>query len=198
MIRLGVTPLAIVDVETTSLHPSDGRIVEVAVIQLDPAGDIENTWSTRVNPRRDPGPTFAHGLTAEMLEDAPVFEDIAAQLARLLDGRILAAHNVNFDANFLRHEYQRANLIWLFPPQLCTIRAAWNLGRRRQGGSRKLVDLCANENITTDDAHTALGDATATARLVQTYLGYAAQNGFTYADLGVDPLFLPQLDEVAL
>jgi DNA polymerase III epsilon subunit family exonuclease len=192
MIRLGETPLLVIDVECTGLSPSQDRIVEVAAIQLDPAGNIENTWSTRVNPRRDPGPTWAHGLTAEMLEDAPVFEDIAAELAQLLQGRILAAHNVNFDGNFLRHEYQRTNLTWLFPPQLCTIRAAWSLGRRQQGGSRKLADLCANEGIiATGDAHTALGDATATACLVQAYLGFAVQNGFTFADLGVQPLTLP-------
>lgn len=188
MIRLGQTPLAVCDVESSGLSPSEDRIVEVAVIQLDPNGEIESTWSSRVNPRRDPGPTFAHGLTAEMLKDAPVFADIAADLTQRLEGRILAAHNVNFDASFLRHEYQRTNLAWMFPPLLCTIRAAWNLGRRQPGGSRKLADLCAAEGIPTDDAHTALGDATATTRLVQTYLGYARQFGFTFADLGVQPL----------
>jgi DNA polymerase III epsilon subunit-like protein len=191
-VRLGVTPLAVVDLECTGLHPSWDRIVEIAVVRLTPSGDIENTWSTLVNPQRDPGPTFAHGLVATDLVKAPLFSDIADELEQRVDGAVLAAHNVNFDFNFLRFEFARLERYVPQWPQLCTVRAANRLGRATQARSRSLVDLCALEGIPhPPGAHTALGDATATARLVRVYLHYAARFGFDYPDLGVRPVRLP-------
>ena len=179
-----MTPkIACIDVETTGLHPSTDRIVELAIVNLDEHGDLETSWSTRINPERDPGPTFAHGLTADMLADAPLFAAVAAELARHIEGRVLAAHNVNFDYNFIRYEFDRAGLETPTTPTLCTIRAAWAVGRRQRGGSRKLADLCLNEGIQYDDEHTALGDALATADLVRAYVALAQQQGLTLADL---------------
>lgn len=61
---------AVVDVETTGLARDD-RIVSAAVYRLDARGNVEDHWYTLVNPRRDPGPVWIHGLTSAMLSDAP-------------------------------------------------------------------------------------------------------------------------------
>lgn len=191
-VRLGVTPLAVVDLECTGLHPSWDRIVEIAVIRLTPSGDIENTWSTLVNPQRDPGPTFAHGLVATDLAEAPLFSDVADELEQRLDGAVLAAHNSNFDCAFLRYEFARLERQVPHWPQLCTTRVANRLGRATQARSRSLVDLCALEGIPhPPGVHTALGDATATAQLLRVYLYYAVRYGYGFPDLGVRPLQLP-------
>ncbi|MFK4273727.1 exonuclease domain-containing protein, partial [Streptomyces milbemycinicus] len=71
---------AVVDVETTGLARDD-RIVSAAVYQLDARGAVQDHWYTLVNPQRDPGPVWIHGLTAEMLADAPRFPEIAEQLS---------------------------------------------------------------------------------------------------------------------
>src|SRR5690349_7363935 len=79
---------AVVDVETTGLGRDD-RIVSAAVYRLDARGDVQDHWYTPVNPQRDPGPVWIHGLTREMLSDAPLFPQIAAELADRLSGRVL-------------------------------------------------------------------------------------------------------------
>lgn len=61
---------AVVDVETTGLARDD-RIVSAAVYRLDARGDVEDHWYTTVNPQRDPGPVWIHGLTSAALAGAP-------------------------------------------------------------------------------------------------------------------------------
>ncbi len=61
---------AVVDVETTGLARDD-RIISAAVYRLDARGEVEDHWYTLVNPERDPGPVWIHGLTSDVLEGAP-------------------------------------------------------------------------------------------------------------------------------
>lgn len=192
VVQLGVTPLVVVDLETTSLRPSHGRVVEIAVIRLAPDGTLIDSWDTLINPQCDAGPTHAHGISGEHLVKAPLFADVADELAVRLDGAIVTAHNVNFDFNFLRFEYLRLGQLVPSWPLCCTVRLANRLGRATQARSRSLVDLCALEGIPhPPGVHTALGDATATARLLRVYMHYAARWGYDYPDLGVQPLHLP-------
>ncbi|CAM5572207.1 hypothetical protein STENM327S_05916 [Streptomyces tendae] len=55
---------AVVDVETTGLARDD-RIISAAVYRLDARGEVEDHWYTLVNPQRDPGPVWIHGLTSD-------------------------------------------------------------------------------------------------------------------------------------
>ena len=78
---------AVVDVETTGLARHD-RIISAAVYRLDARGDVEDHWYTLVNPERDPGPVWIHGLTSEVLAGAPLFADIAEEFAARLDAAV--------------------------------------------------------------------------------------------------------------
>src|ERR1044072_5250177 len=71
---------AVVDVETTGLGRDD-RIVSAAVYRLDARGEVQDHWYSPVNPQRDPGPVWIHGLTSEALSGAPLFAEIAGGLA---------------------------------------------------------------------------------------------------------------------
>lgn len=82
---------AVLDLETTGLGRD--RIVEVAVVSVDPKGVATQEWSTLVDPNRDVGPTGIHGVQARDLLDAPTFEDIAADLADLLTGMSTLSEN---------------------------------------------------------------------------------------------------------
>jgi DNA polymerase III epsilon subunit-like protein len=64
---LGLTrPVAVVDVETTGLHPGyHHRVIEVAVVTLEPDGRRDG-WSTLVNPERDLGPQESTGCVEWM------------------------------------------------------------------------------------------------------------------------------------
>jgi DNA polymerase-3 subunit epsilon len=189
VIAIGGTPVACIDVESTGLSPSRDRVVEIAVVRI---GPNPARWESLINPGRDPGPSFAHGIYADDLVDAPSFEDVAPELAEILDGCVIAAHNVNFDSSFLRYEFRRLGVAFPDHPLLDTIRAGWALGCVTSGDSRKLVDLCAREGIALENAHTAMGDASAVAELVHSYLALAASWGMGFQHLAVNPLVLPE------
>jgi DNA polymerase-3 subunit epsilon len=159
---------AVIDVETTGLVTSRDRVVEIAVISTDPFGRIVDEWTTLVNPDGPVGATKIHGITAADVRRAPRFTDLIGEMNARLAGRALVAHNARFDLGFLQTEYERAG--WTMPacPHLCTLDASWTylpaLGRRR------LSDCCWATGIRLDNAHSALGDARATATLLMSYL----------------------------
>jgi DNA polymerase-3 subunit epsilon len=123
---------AVVDVETTGLHPSTDRVVEVAVVQLNADAEVIAEFCTLINPRRDVGPTRLHGITAADVTNAPIFAVAAATLWELLSGRVLVAHNARFDARFLDAEFTRCGTRLPPPPLMCTMQPG---GRQSRGGA---------------------------------------------------------------
>jgi DNA polymerase III subunit epsilon len=98
---------------------------------------------------------------------APSFAQAAATLWRLLDGRVLVAHNVPFDARFLDSEFNRCGVRMPPPPLICTMQLASYYLPNLPG--RSLAACCAAANITSPQWHTALGDARAAALLLTCY-----------------------------
>lgn len=148
--------IAVIDVETTGLFSAD-RVVEVAVVTVDRNGAIVDEFECLTNPLRDPGPTWLHGLTPSILRDAPLFEDIGLHLAALLDGAVVAAHNLPFDRRLLGYEFSRIGIDIDWGDGLDTLRAVRGC---------KLSAACADYGIPLHGAHCALNDARATAHLL--------------------------------
>lgn len=162
---------AVIDFETTGLVPERGdRIVEVAIVLVDAFGNVERDWTTLVNPKRDVGATHIHGLTAGELLDAPEFDDIADDILDLVAGRAVVAHNAIFDMRFLQSELTRVGHRIDRPPALCSMK--WS---GRLVGPAKLSHACEAIGISVVNAHSALGDARATAGLLA-YLMRRAHN----------------------
>ncbi|WP_265521605.1 exonuclease domain-containing protein [Oerskovia flava] len=162
---------AVVDLETTGFSSRlHDRVAEVAVVLLDEAGRVEEEWCTLVNPERDLGPQHVHGIAAADVVLAPTFAVVGPVLAELLAGRVLVAHNASFDTRFLRAEFARAGLGVSIDPLacLCTMQLA---GTYLPSAARGLARLCEAAGVVHDGAHSALGDARATAGLLQFYLG---------------------------
>lgn len=162
---------AVFDLETTGLFPGrNDRIVEIAVVQLDPTGAVTGRWQSIIHPDRDLGPTHIHGLRGADMDNAPRFQEISDELLELFDNRVIVAHNAAFDCRFLATEWQRSGVLDqnTFPgPYICTMQLA---SRMLPGSGRKLIDCCAAFGIELKHAHSALGDAEATAQLVGQYL----------------------------
>ena len=162
---------AVVDLETTGLDPATDRIIEVAVVTTDGRGRRVGEWSALVDPGRDPGPTEVHGISAADLDGAADFAAVAAQVAPLLAGTVVVAHNLAFDAAFLAAEQRRvgADLLGAAEGGLCTL----DLSRRllpRPAGGWSLAALCADVEVALVDPHRALVDARATAGLLAALL----------------------------
>lgn len=90
--------------ETSGLRPGRDRVLSLAVVTLDGHGRRTGEFSTLLDPGCDPGPVHVHGLTRARLAGAPTFEEIAPRVGALLSGRVLVAHNAQFDYDFLAHD----------------------------------------------------------------------------------------------
>ncbi|MFE9683889.1 DEDDh family exonuclease [Streptomyces sp. NPDC006285] len=165
---------AVVDVETTGLARDD-RIVSAAVYRLDARGEVEDHWYTLVNPERDPGPVWIHGLTSDVLEGAPLFPDIAEEFASRLEGRVLVAHNAVFDWSMIAREYARARREVPVRQRLCTIALSKEL--RLPLANHKLESLAAHFGVVQQRAHHALDDARVLAEAFRPSLLAAARDG---------------------
>ncbi|MEU7055461.1 DEDDh family exonuclease [Streptomyces sp. NPDC046197] len=165
---------AVVDVETTGLARDD-RIISAAVYRLDGRGEVEDHWYTLVNPERDPGPVWIHGLTSEVLEGAPLFGDIAEEFTDRLRGRVLVAHNAVFDWQMIAREYARARREAPVRQRLCTIALSKELGLPLP--NHKLESLAAHFGVVQRRAHHALDDARVLAEAFRPSLRAAAAGG---------------------
>ncbi|WP_432514312.1 exonuclease domain-containing protein [Kineococcus sp. SYSU DK001] len=148
---------AVLDVETTGWEPATGdRIVQIAVCLVDARGVVERSWSSLVDPRRDPGPVDVHGITAERLVGAPTFDQVAPTVAALLTGRVFVAHNATFDWKFIAAEMRAAGVRLPVRHRLCT----WKLARRLDlpVPNLKLSTLAAHWGIEQLRAHDAVDD----------------------------------------
>jgi DNA polymerase-3 subunit epsilon len=154
---------AIVDIETTGGYAGYHKITEVAVYHHDGL-TITDSFKLLLNPGRSI-PHFITGLTginAEMVKDAPSFEDVANEIFSWLDGRVFVAHNAHFDYSFLKKEFEDAGIGWN-SKKLCTVR----LSRKIIPGLRSysLGRLAESLGISIADRHRAGGDAEATAKI---------------------------------
>lgn len=155
---------AVIDCETTGLNKmNNDKIIEIAIVHLDLDLNITGTYETLLNPKRDVGLVSLHGINGLMASQAPIFTDIMESLAYLLNDRVIIAHNANFDTKFIEQAYDSENIAAGLGDYLDTL----SIAKRGPGrfSSYSLEYLCAHYKIPIVDAHTAMGDALATAKL---------------------------------
>jgi DNA polymerase III subunit epsilon len=161
---------AIVDIETTGGYAEYHRITEIAIYHHNGI-EITDHFYTLINPgRRIPEfITGLTGITTEMVENAPPFEEVAEDILQLLEGRIFVAHNAHFDYTFIKKEFEQAGISWQ-AKKLCTVR----LSRKIIPGLRSysLGRLSESLGIKIQDRHRAAGDAEATAKIFSLLLDH--------------------------
>jgi len=147
------------DLETTGATPLRDRITEIALVRFDDGVETVR-WQTLVNPQQ-PIPPFIQSLTGindAMVADAPLFAEVADKLLALLEGSVLAAHNVRFDHGFLKSEFKRLNMT-LRQQVLCTVKLSRLL--YPQHYSHGIDAIVARHQITGLARHRAMGDVEA-------------------------------------
>ena len=151
----GAKGFAVIDLETTgfgALH----RIVEVAVIRLDPDGRLKDEWDSLLNPGM-PIPRGAaqskHRIQDRMVQSAPTFEALASALAQRLHGYVLVAHNLPFDQEFLERSFSSVQGIGIH----------LGSGLNTMKSNKSLASLCQRLGVylSPEEAHCALVDARA-------------------------------------
>ncbi len=105
-------PVVFLDLETTGLSLTQDRIVEIAMLKVMPDGTSQKKRKL-INPEKKiPAEVSAiHGITDEMVKDAPLFKVAANEIRQFMDNADLAGYNSNkFDWPLLMEEFLRAGL----------------------------------------------------------------------------------------
>lgn len=161
----------ILDTETTGIKP-DSEICEISVIDI-----FDNVlFSSLVKPLNPIPPelTEFHGITNEMVADAPSFAEIHTELSKLLAGKDVIAYNASFDAKMLISNADQAGVdlsIYQYVNQhaRCAMNAYANFyGEPSRVGmkSQKLVNAAIQQGVQADDAHRALSDCKTTLSIL--------------------------------
>ena len=131
--RIDKVPIAFLDVETTGLRPEYGdRICEVAILRCE-GGEVVDSLQQLVNPQRpvSAGAYAVHGIGDEVLQEAPLFSEVAEDLLALIEGTVLIGHNIRFDLGFVINELTRVGRPMLHIVPLDTLRLARGIYRLR-------------------------------------------------------------------
>ena len=159
-------PMVVRDLESTGLNPRYDRIIEVGAVKIHPDGRRES-YEQRVNPER-PIPAAAvavHGIRQEDLAGEPTFRDIAGALGRFLRGADLAGFGIRqFDLPLLQSEFARVGIE--IDPSTYRIVDAKTIFHKREPRTLEaaLHFYCSDAH---PEAHSAMGDALATAAVLE-------------------------------
>src|SRR6185503_3706003 len=158
-------PLVFLDLETTGCAPTEDRIVDIGLVEVENGREKER-WTTLVNPGSRV-PAFVEALTGistTMVADAPSFEALAPSLYRRLEGKVLVAHNARFDYGFLRNEFSRVGISYR-SKVVCTARLSRALFPQHR--HHNLDVLIERHDLHCSARHRGLGDAEVLWELVQ-------------------------------
>ena len=99
------------DIETTGLKVTREAITEIGAVVLK-NGKITETFQTFVNPGRRLTPEIIGltGITDAMLADAPSLKEALTAFLQFVNGRVLVAHNAEFDISFIRAGCRKVGL----------------------------------------------------------------------------------------
>jgi DNA polymerase-3 subunit epsilon len=177
--NLSITrPIAFIDLETTGINLGTDRIVEIAIVKIMPDG-TRQVKRKLINPEMViPQQSIdVHGITNEMVKDAPTFKQAGNEIKQFLENCDLGGYNSNkFDIPLLVEEFLRT-------------------GQDFKTDGRKLVDVqkvfhmmeprtlsaaykfyCGKE---LENAHSAEVDATATWEVLDAQIEKYPQIGNT-------------------
>lgn len=160
-----IRPLITFDLETTGPRPYSDRIVQFAAVKLHPDGRTTE-WQTLINPKR-PIPaeaTAIHGITDEMVQDAPSFWDLSRKLERAFAGCDIAGFNVTkFDWPMLVEEFKRVGVA---VPECGAMVDAMKVFHRF---NPRNLDAASRQYLGRphEKAHEALSDARATLEILK-------------------------------
>ncbi|MBD5203262.1 MAG: 3'-5' exonuclease [Bacteroidales bacterium] len=136
----------------------DGKIVDEYYSLIHPAPNYYNPKCVEI-----------HGLTREDTDSADYFPEVWAEVAQLIEGLPLVAHNSRFDEGCLKAAFERYEMTYPDYRFYCTYLAS----RRVFGGqllNHQLHTVAARCGFDLKNHHNALADARACAEIAMKIL----------------------------
>lgn len=155
-------PLIIFDLETTGVVEGS-RIVEIG-FQLFTREGLTKEWGSYVNPEIPipPETTAVHGITDDLVKDAPTFHTLAPNLVLGFNNCDYGGKNVRFDLRIFESEMKRVGVQWHYRDakvldaerleQLAVPRTLSHLyekytGKKHEGAHRAVDDVRASTEV---------------------------------------------------
>lgn len=175
------TSYVCVDLETTGLNPKYEKIIEIGAVKV-VEGNVTDTFSTFVNPGRKLEERIVEltGISQQQVDEAHYIEEVLPKFLEFCGDFALLGHRILFDYSFLKKAAVNQKLVFE-KKGIDTLRIA-----RRflpELPHRTLPYLCQHYGIS-HQAHRALNDAEATARLYHVLLEHFY--------IEEEPCFVPQ------
>jgi DNA polymerase III epsilon subunit family exonuclease len=155
------------DTETTGLWAPSHRIVEIGAVRFRLGDESSETFASLVNPQRPMPPEVIgiHGITDDMVADAPTIDDVLRRFLDFCGDAVLVAHNAPFDISFVGCELERCGMSFGDNLILDTVDIYRRLFPGLPGYS--LLTLAQQLSISQTQAHRALADAEYVCRLLR-------------------------------
>ena len=155
------------DLETTGLSSRNDRIIEIGAVILKNGQELDR-FQTFVDPERPLERKIVEltGITDEMLKGAPKIEEVLPKFLDFIGGRVLVAHNSDFDTGFIRAECARQGYEYNFTAA-DTLILSQNLLRHL---NKFKLDIVSNALSLPDFNHHRAGDDAMTCGLIMTKL----------------------------
>lgn len=164
----------VLDTETTGrdANAPETEIVEIVIV----AHDGTVLLNSLVKPEKPIPPEVIciHGITDEMVKDAPSFTELFPKIDALLKGKVCIVYNAGYDIALIENLAERHGFGFWAVENWCLMKAYADYykapGRWRGSGYawQSLTSACKQQRVTLTEAHRALGDTLATWSLLKT------------------------------
>jgi DNA polymerase III subunit epsilon len=150
-------PVVAFDTETSGAYPVESEIIELGAVKWF-QGQIIGRFQTLLQPAKPlvESNIKIHGITNEMVLDAPLIKDQIIQFCDFIEDTILIAHHAPFDLGFLTPEIEKSGLRFPNNIHLCTSLLSRAL---LSTTNHKLQTLVKELHLIGGDAHRAFDDA---------------------------------------
>lgn len=154
----------VLDVETSGFNPELNRIIEIGALKIS-EGSVVDTFQTLVKYKGNLKPQIQTltGIRQEKLRSAPERTSAFSNFFEFIEDHTLVGHNIiEFDNKFL---WFNALDLGLQPKKNGLLDTLILSKKYIAASSYKLSHLCSALNISTENTHRALDDATLTLKL---------------------------------
>lgn len=148
------------DTETTGKYPIESEICEIAAVKWKGGKEIDS-FRSLIKPSSPMGQEVIriHGITNEMVSDAPAAGPILQRFVDFIQGGVLLAHHAQFDLGFVAAQMDQLGIE--LPPELTLCTSLLAQASVAETPNHRLQTLVAYYGLNPGQAHRAEDDARA-------------------------------------
>ncbi len=170
---VSATEIVVFDLETTGLSPEKDAVVEIGAVRVVNGAVAEHLkYETLVRPTTPDGAPMripwhaqrVHGITDEMVRDAPTIGEVLPDFLDWVGGRAVVAHNIGFDGGFMRANARRLGLKWNPAAELCTVKLSRRAFPKERAHNLTVLAERLGLTFAPGGRHRSFGDVQVTAQ----------------------------------